>query len=57
MTFCFFYIKLFEMSLVEECRLKSIGELSFDFKGGGCNTFTFGIMLCFADDAYSICHS
>ena len=45
------------MSLVEECRLKSIGELSFDFKGGGCNTFTFGIMLCFANDAYSICHS
>ena len=45
------------MSMVEDCRLKDIGELSFDFNAGGCNTFTFGIMLCFAKDADSICHS
>ena len=45
------------MSMVEDCRLKDIGELSFDYTGGGCNTFTFGIMLCFPDHAVSMCHS
>ena len=55
--YSFFYTKLFKMSMIEDCRLKDIGQLSFDFHGGGCNTFTFGIMLCFAKDADSICHS
>ena len=36
------------MSKVEDCRLKNVGEMPFDYSGGGCNTFSFGIMLCFS---------
>merc|ERR1712176_432648 len=46
-----------QMSMIEDCSLKDIGELSFEYFAGGCNTFTFGIMLCFAKDADSTCHS
>ena len=45
------------MSKVEDCRLTSVGELPFDFNGGACNTFSFGIMLCFGDFPYKGCHS
>ena len=45
------------MSKVEDCRLTSVGELPFDFEAGGCNTFSFGIMLCFDYYAQQGCHS
>ena len=45
------------MSKVEDCRLASVGELPFDFYEGGCNTFSFGIMLCFSENADRDCHS
>ena len=45
------------MSKVQDCRLTSVGELPFDFVAGGCNTFSFGIMLCFASEAIQECHS
>ena len=45
------------MSKVQDCRLTSVGELPFDFGFGACNTFSFGIMLCFADSAPQECHS
>ena len=45
------------MSKVQDCRLAAVGELSFDFYNGGCNTFSFGIMLCFALSAPQECHS
>ena len=45
------------MSKVEDCRLTSVGELPFDFEAGGCNTFSFGIMLCFSETATQECHS
>ena len=35
------------MSKVKDCKLTSVGTLSFDYYYGGCNTFSFGIMLCF----------
>ena len=45
------------MSKVEDCRLTSVGELPFNFKRGGCNTFSFGVMLCFDWNAQQECHS
>ena len=45
------------MSKVQDCRLTSVGELPFDFKAGACNTFSFGIMLCFSNPATQACHS
>lgn len=36
------------MSKVTNCAIQRVaGQLNFDFRGGGCNTFSFGIMLCF----------
>jgi len=46
-----------QMSEVQDCKLKRIGDLDFGFVGGGCNTFSFGIMLCFDYDADKKCHS
>jgi len=46
-----------QMSEVQDCKLKRIGDLDFNFVAGGCNTFPFGIMLCFADKADKECHS
>ena len=31
--------------------------MPFDFRFGGCNTFRFGIMLCFSFSADQECHS
>ena len=49
------------MSEVQDCKLKRIfekkGDLPFAFYGGGCNTFSFGIMLCFDYIANKECHS
>ena len=45
------------MSKVNNCALTSIGRLDFDFLYGGCNTFSFGIMLCFSREADQECHS
>ena len=45
------------MSEVQGCELKRIDDLDFDFWAGGCNTFSFGIMLCFDKDADKECHS
>ena len=45
------------MSKVQDCRLTSVGELPFNFFGGGCNTFSVGIMLCFDYFAQQECHS
>ena len=36
------------MSKVSNCALKSVGQLDFDYsRPNGCNSFSFGIMLCF----------
>ena len=45
------------MSIIENCRLKNIGQLTFDFYEGGCNTFLFGVMLCFSENFRSGCYS
>ena len=45
------------MGKVQDYRLTAVGELSFDFEAGACNTFSFGIMLCFAYSAPQQCHS
>ena len=49
------------MSELKDCKLTRIGDLDFDFYKGGCNTFSFGIMLCFAynflDHSDKECHS
>ena len=45
------------MSEVQGCELRRIGDLDFDFWAGGCNTFSFGIMLCFQESADKECHS
>ena len=45
------------MSKVQDCKLTNVGELPFDYYEGGCNTFSFGIMLCFARNAAQECHS
>ena len=47
----------FKISEIQGCKLKRIGDLSFDFYAGGCNTFPFGIMLCFHRYADKECHS
>ena len=39
------------MSKVHDCELANVGELPFDFFEGACNTFLFGIMLCFSYSA------
>ena len=36
------------MSKVQDCTLKRVGELPFNYRQGGCNTFSFGIMMCFS---------
>ena len=46
-----------KMSMVQDCGLTSVDEMPFQFYGGGCNTFSFGIMLCFAFSARQECHS
>ena len=45
------------MSKVQNCKLTNVGELQFDYERGACNTFTFGIMLCFPYAAQQECHS
>ena len=45
------------MSKVQGCRLAVVGELPFDYYAGGCNSFSFGIMLCFSLSAQQDCHS
>ena len=49
--------KLLKMSQIQGCRLTNVGEMPFYYKAGGCNTFSFGIMLCFAYDDLTGCHS
>lgn len=53
--------KRFQLAKVENCALTNVGELPFDFSNGGCNTFSFGIMLCFNADfhhtTFHQCHS
>ena len=38
----------FQISKVTGCALTEFGELPFDYRNGGCNTFSFGVMLCFS---------
>ena len=45
------------MKKIKDCKLKSVGWLPFDFYAGGCNTFPFGIMMCFPAGADQECHS
>ena len=41
------------MSKVSDCELKSVGQLDFDYsRPNGCNSFSFGIMLCFPIEAW-----
>ena len=48
---------IFKMSKVEGCKLTRIGDLPFDYHYGGCNTFSFGIMLCRSDYVKQDCQS
>ena len=50
-------IIFFKISKVQDCKLKRVGEMPFDFWSGGCNTFDFGVMLCFSSGATKECHS
>ena len=45
-----------KLSKIEGCELKSVGELSFDFYHGTCNTFSFGVLLCFDYYSTQSCH-
>ena len=45
------------MTKIQDCKLKNVGQLPFDFYAGGCNTFPFGIMMCFPADADQECYS
>ena len=36
------------MAKVIDCQLTNVDELPFEFSSGGCNTFSFGVMLCFS---------
>ena len=45
------------MSKVQGCKLTNVGELPFEFYMGGCNVFSFGIMMCFHYYATQACHS
>ena len=47
----------FKLSKVEGCKLSKVGELHFDYYRGGCNTFSFGILLCFSETDTDSCHS
>ena len=52
--------RVFKMSKIDDCKLKNVGELPFNHYYGGCNTFDFGIMLCFSShtsEARQECHS
>ena len=40
-----------------DCELTNIGQLDFDFTLGGCNTFPFGVMLCFPINDDQACYS
>ena len=37
----------FQISKIQNCKLTRIGDLDFNFSYGVCNTFSFGILLCF----------
>ena len=45
-----------KFSRIEGCELKSVGELSFDFYHGACNSFSFGVLLCFDYYNTQSCH-
>ena len=45
------------MSKVQDCTLKNVGKLPFAFSSDACNTFDFGILLCFTAYADQECHS
>ena len=47
----------FQLSKITDCRLTNVGELPFEYDRGGCNTFSFGIMLCFSKYATQECYS
>ena len=48
---------LFQLSKIQDCKLTKVGRLDFDYVYGGCNTFSFGILLCFSDNSPRTCHS
>ena len=49
----------FKISKIQNCKLSRVGELDYDFMYGACNTFSFGILLCFSDKSSTrqACHS
>lgn len=47
----------FKISKVADCSLTNIGQLDFDFTLGGCNTFSFGVLLCFPANDDQACYS
>ena len=43
-------IIIFQIRKVTNCALEDFGELEFEYRWGACNTFPFGIMLCFINN-------
>ena len=48
---------ILKISKITGCTLENIGQLDFDFEQGACNTFSFGIMLCFPYSGTKMCKS
>ena len=48
-----------QLSQVEDCSLKRIGELDFEFENGACNTFDRNdkeeVYLCFSSTDAQVC--
>ena len=51
----------FKISKIEECNLKRIGSIPFEFRYGTCGTYTFDqreiVLLCFQYKALKSCHT
>ena len=50
-----------QISIVESCQLRRLGDLPMSFHSGGCNTFqttngTEETLLCFAQSGPASCH-
>ena len=50
-----------QISIVESCRLKRIGDLPMDFTEGACNTFDNAgqeeVLLCFQETGKNLCNT
>ena len=59
LQFWFFLYKSNKFSKLDQCEVKSLGKLPFEFKSGACGTYFISsekILACFSNKFERVCH-